>query len=119
MRFSALICLCADLAIAFAAVWFVSLKEGASFGGGLLAGSLSALLSLHLIWNQALKYSTKDPQQTRRQAAGGYALRYLIYALILGAAAFVGASPLGMLAGVLVQKASLYAWAYINRKEKT
>lgn len=82
----------------------------------LLVGAGTAFLSLYMIWNSA---RSLDPNAAPKRSAGVYAyiVRYLMNALVLGAGAWAGLPIVGMLVGVIAQKAGLVWYARSGRKE--
>lgn len=85
--------------------------------GGLIWGIVIALAGLLMICTLASSLSPTVKKEKNR-AAAGYAVRYGMYALALFIGAFVHFPILMMLAGIMVQKASLFLYALRQRKDR-
>lgn len=87
--------------------------------GGMVAISIGiglgmGLLGYRLIVNLTQSLSIEDG---KAQGQRGYVARYAMYGLILGICAWMHLSILGVLIGFLMHKASLLAYAQIEKED--
>lgn len=82
----------------------------------LFYGAGMGLTGLYLIHLQSLSL-TSMAEREKRKGFVNYTLRYALYALLLVCAVYMNLPLLGVLAGVMLQKASLLFYAVKNRKD--
>lgn len=86
-----------------------------TIGGGILIGALCGLIGFNMI--RRMIASLDAASDASKAGYSGYLRRYLVYALILGVAAWRGISVIALLAGMLCHKAALFIYVFMHRKE--
>ena len=83
---------------------------------GVWIGCMAGLMGFNMIIQMA-KNLNPDSQEAKKQGRGGYALRYLVYGIILFISAYMGVPVLSVLAGMMCHKASLLIYSAIGKED--
>ena len=83
---------------------------------GVWIGCMMGLIGFNLII-QMTQNLNPDGQKAEKQGRGGYALRYLVYGIILFISAYKGIPVLSVLAGMMCHKASLLIYSAIGKED--
>ena len=88
--------------------------NGIPFAKGILYGTAMTLAGLAMICTMV---SRIDASTTKGQGFSGYMLRFALYGFCLWMGLKWKLPVLAMMAGILIQKASLLIYTYLHRKD--
>ncbi|MBQ0066002.1 MAG: hypothetical protein KBT48_09580 [Firmicutes bacterium] len=84
---------------------------------GLLVGAVTGLIGYYMIVDLAV-HIPEDEEVGKKKGISNYYLRYLLYAFVFAAGVFLLKLPiLSLLVGILIHKASIYAYSIIEKRK--
>lgn len=97
--------------------WVLFPAEGWKAPAGVAGGALIGLFGLWLIIGFSAQVTGMSASSAKSRAAAGFALRYILYGILMAALALCGIPLLAVLAGFLCSKLALLIYSYSLRKE--